>query len=189
MKASLSNLSTAQFEHLFTAIAQKESPMKELIVVGFCVTDLSPALFASAVSNVKELKLSFCSEDHMLALLQEIVENERSLTKLDLSGCCMNYIDPGLVGKALNKLEAVTFEGCKFGWFSHDLVTATLRGVFEDESRLKQLVLNDISSSFLRGLDVELLRQAAKKIGIKTRKVVDAYQMELRRLGAISIFD
>ena len=38
-------------------------------------------------------------------------------------------------------------------------------------------------------LDVELLRQAAKKIGIKTRKVVDAYQMELRRLGAISIFD
>ena len=128
----------------------------------------------------------------MLALLQEIVENERPLVKLGLSCCHMNNIDPDLVGKALNKLEAVTFGSCRFGWVSPELATATLRGVLEDGSKLKKLMLNDISSSYARGLDEELLRQTAKKIGqfwSKTRKVVDAYQQELRRLGAISIFD
>jgi hypothetical protein len=188
----LSNLSTPQFEHIFTAIANRENPMKEFTVVGISMTELSPILFASAVSNVKELKLACCSTDQMLALLQEIVENERPLVKLGLSCCHMNNIDPDLVGKALNKLEEVTFGSCRFGWISHELVTATLRGVLEDGSNLKKLMLNDISSSYARGLDEELLRQTAKKIGqfwSKTRKVVSAYQQELRRLRAISIFD
>jgi len=159
------NLSSVQFEHLFTAITNRESPMKELTVVGWFLTELSPTLFASAVSNVKELKLAGFSTNQMLALLQEVVENERPLAKLHLNCCRIINIDPDLVGKALNKLEAVTFASCKVGWVSLELVTATLRGVLDDESKLKQLMLNDISCSFAKGLDKELMRKAARKIG------------------------
>jgi len=188
----LANISTPQYEHLFTTIAQKESPVKELTVIGFTLGELSPTLVASAVSNVKELKLACCSGEQMLALLQEIAENERPLTKLHLSCCHMNYIDPDLVGKALNKLEEVTFASCVSGWVSQELATAILRGVLEEGSKLKKLMLKDISTSYARELDEELLRKTYKKIGqfwLKARKVVDSYAMEVRRLGAISIFD
>jgi len=174
------NLSTSQVEHLFTAIAKRESPMKELTVVGWFRTELSPTLFASAVSNVKELKLSGFTTDQMLALVQEVAENERPLAKLDLSCCRIINIDPDIIGKALNKLEAVTFAGCRYGWVSHELVTATLRGVLGDGSKLKKLMLNDISSSFAKGLDRELLEQTLKKIGkfwSKPRKTSGSIQL------------
>jgi len=174
------NLSTSQVEHLFTAIAKRESPMKELTVVGWFMTELSPTLFASAVSNVKKLKLAGFSTDQMLALVQEVAENERPLAKLDLSCCRIINIDPDLVGKALNKLEAVTFASCRYGWVSHELVTATLRGVLGDGSKLKKLMLNDISSSFAKGLDRELLEQTLKKIGkfwSKPRKTSGSIQL------------
>jgi len=162
-----SNVSTAQYEHIFTAIAQKESPMKELTVVGFVMTEVSPTLFASAASSVRELRLSHCSGDQMLALLQEIAETDRPLAKLGLTCCRINYIDPDLVGKAFNKLESVKIGLCKYGWVSDELVTATLRGVLEDESKLKKLILNDVPSNFATELDEELLRQAEKKVSWK----------------------
>jgi len=163
----LSNISTAQYEHIFTAIAHRETPMNELTVVGFELTELSPTLFASAASSVKELRLFHCSGDKMLALLQEIAETERPLVKLEIDSCRIKNIDPNLVGKALNKLEEVNIEGCKHGWVSHELLTATLRGVLENQSKLKKFMLNDVYSSFPTELDEELLRQAAKKISWK----------------------
>ena len=122
----------------------------------------------------------------MLAFLQEIVENERPLAKLAMIGCHMDNISPDLVGKAFNKLEEVTIGGIRYGWVSHEQATATLRGVQDDKSKLKKLMLSEISSSYVRGLDKGLLRQIAKKIGkfwSRTNKVVvDAYQENLRRL-------
>jgi len=164
----LSNISTAQYEHIFTAIAQKESPMKELtVVLGLVLTEVSPTLFALATSNVKELRLSHCSGPQMLALFQKIAETDRPLAKLGLSCCRIINIDADLVGKAFNKLEAVKIDGCRYGWVSDELVTATLRGVLEDESKLKKLILNDVPSNFATELDEELLRQAEKKVSWK----------------------
>lgn len=185
------DLSSVQLEHILTTIAERKSPMKELLVVGLWVDDLSPTLFASAGSNVKKLVLSVCDEDQMLALLQGIVDSGRPLAKLHLTSCSMDSINQELVGKALNKLDEVVVSNCRYGWVSHDQLTATFRGVLEEESKLKNLMLNDISS-YAKGIDEELLRQTFKKIGkfwSRIKKVVDAYQEELIRLGAIAIFD
>jgi len=184
------NLSSVQLEHIFTTIAGNESPMKELFVVALWVDDLGPTLFASAGSNVRKLELSVCDEAQMLALLQNIVDSERPLEKLHLHSCLMDNVDPDLVGKAFNKLEEVVIDKCKYGWIKHEQITATLRGVLEEESKLKKLMLNDIGS-YATGIDKELLSQAFKKIGkFRSRYIIiDSYQEEFARLGAIAIFD
>jgi len=182
-------LSVVQFGHILTTIAARKSPMKELLVVGLWEAD--PTVFASAVSNVKKLELNSCTVSQMLALLQEIVENERPLAKLHLNLCDMSSIDPDLVGKAFNKLDEVVVYHCRYGWVSHEQLTATFRGVLEGDSKLKNLMLNNISD-YAKGIDVELLRQTCKKIGkfwSRIRRIVDPYQEELMRLGAIAIFD
>jgi hypothetical protein len=142
----IGKLSMTQLEHIYTTIAEKETPMKDLTVCGLWAAELRPSLFAS--------------------LLLQIVKNKRPLAELNLL-MWIDEIDPVLVGKALIRLEKVTVSKCneKSRWISHDQITAILRGVMEAESKIKTLLLKDMTIDYLKGVDRQLLKQATQKIG------------------------
>jgi hypothetical protein len=78
------NLSMAQWEFIFAAIAQKENPMKKLMVhgSGWDQCRHSSTLMATAAGNVKELVLTCWSEDQMKDVVRLIGEKEGPLEKL-----------------------------------------------------------------------------------------------------------
>ena len=125
---------------------------------------LSPTALAATATNVKELDLYDWSENQIEALLKEIVENERPLSRLEM--WCdtrdVHNIDPNLVGTALNKVEeVVVVEG-----LSLEMVTAVLKGVVDVEvtSKLKRLWLKMVHNH-ARSLDRDLVSQTEQKIG------------------------
>jgi len=156
--------SKAQLEHIFTAIAERETPVKFLDLSGLDVTNLSRNIFVSALSNVRELELNSVEGHlHMQDFLKEIVEHELPLVKLKLQ-TSIGDIDPDLVGKAFNRLEEVQVEMHRYVMIVLQ-IKATLRGVVMGESKLKRLMLNNLHILDYMNLDEELVRQAAQKIG------------------------
>jgi len=130
---------------------------------------VSPQLFAAAVSNVEEVVLKeHCKEDitskQYEALYKIIASEDRPLRKLT---CLSWYIDPmgelgpELLSKAINKLEE--FTTCNCGYVEQ--LTAILRGVVDGDSRLKKLMVEDINPLKVQNLDQNLIKEVKEKIG------------------------
>ena len=150
-----------QTEHLFIAIAKKTN-LKRLRVVD--AYKISPALFASAISNVDDVMLDYggITSQQMEALFVAITEKERPMRKLYLGRCnTMHTIEPEILGIALNKLEEVTSSNT---WVKREQITAIIRKLVCAESKLKKLMLEEMDGE-VRGIDPELVRRARKKIG------------------------
>ena len=82
------NLSKAQLEQVYAAIAERNKPMKTLSIFSRGVTDLGSTLFNSAVSNTNELELWwYWEEEQIQALLFEIAQGDRHLKTLKMFNC------------------------------------------------------------------------------------------------------
>jgi len=131
--------------------------------------EVSPKLFAAAVSNVEEVVFKeHCKEDitrkQYDALYKIIASEDRPLRKLT---CLSWYIDPmgdlspELLSKAINKLEE--FTTCNCG--TVEQLTAILRGVVDGDSRLKKLMLKYLNPLVVQNLDQNLIKEVKEKIG------------------------
>ena len=173
-------LTVEQLELLFTAVAEKTN-LKFLRLSGQDTEEISPELFAAAVSNVEEVKLENkyvnvkdddniklvdITDEHFKALYSVIAAEEdrpmRKLTTLDYFDD-ETTIDPNLLSRAYNRLEEVTTDNCWFDWGSDEQVTAILRGLVEGESRLKRLKMNIFDLVVVQNLDQNLVRRAEEK--------------------------
>jgi hypothetical protein len=161
---SHSRLTSEQMELIFTDIAKNETNLKKLELEN--VLEISPALFASAVSNVDEVKLRGLDIHQQLqALFSAITEEQRPLRKLNLISSFMFNIDtiePEVLGTAFNRLEEVTTADT---WVPQEQITAILSKLVAGESILKRMMLKGLTFSEFGGLDPNLLRQARDKIG------------------------
>jgi len=130
---------------------------------------VSPQLFAAAVSNVEEVILKeHYKEDitskQFAALYSIIAAEDRPIKKLT----CLSYyivsmeeLDPDLLSRAINKLEEFRVSD----HVSLEQMTAILRGVVEGESRLKKLMVYDLGDTFVENLDQNLVKEVKEKIG------------------------
>ena len=173
-------LTIAQLELLFTAVAEKTN-LKFLEVSGQDTEEISPQLFAAAVSNVEEvkfqnkyvdvrdedIKVEDITDEQFEALYSIIAAEDRPIRKLTTIEYIddESAIDPDLLSRAYNRLEEVTTESCWFDWGSDEQVTAILRGLVEGESRLKRLKMNIFDPKDVQNLDQNLVRRAKEKIG------------------------
>ena len=69
---------------------------------------------------------------------------------------------PEVSGTAFNRLEVMT---SSHTWVLQKQIAAIIMKLVEDESKLKRLMLNDLTFDEFGGLDPILLRQARHKIG------------------------
>jgi len=130
---------------------------------------VSPELFAAAVSNVEEVLLKEHFKEDITskqfeALFTTMAAEDRPVRKLT---CMSFYIDPmgevapELLDKAVNRLEEFTTvnTGSVEQW------TAILRGLVEGDSRLKKLMVKDMDPKVVQNLDQNLVGRAKEKIG------------------------
>jgi len=158
-------LSHEQVDQLFRAMARNECSLNFLqIHGGDTTTELSPELFASAVSKVEEVQLLGREITGQLeALFVALVKDEGSrLKKLDLESCNTHGIEPALMGEAVNKLEE--FEVADT-WVSRDQIKEILLMIANGESRLKNLELGNLSCCEFMDVDPELVRMVRAKLG------------------------
>jgi len=155
-------LSAVQIQHIFVAIAEQTN-LKKLEVSE--TSQISPALFAAAISNVEEVMVFIFGEsspEQMVALFAAIAEEERPLRKLLLDSCDVREVLPEVFGVALNRLEDVETVNMSV---NKEQITAVLSRVVGRTSKLKKLMLEDLSNMEYSSLDRRLVRRAWTKIG------------------------
>merc|ERR1719318_2436322 len=172
-------LTEEQFEKIFTSVAEEGSKAEKIIIIfgyGFRPDGnfkVSPQLFASAVTNVRELTMVSprdYEEERILAMFKLIKDENRCLKKLFIYMVIPNYlayIEPEVLGTALNRLEDVFLGGCSpvSGDWRRQLLTDILKKVVRGDSKLKRLKLGFLRKSDIDQVDPELVKQAVEKVG------------------------
>jgi len=150
-----------QGQNVFLAISEVNN-LKKLSVEE--ALDISPALFAAAISNVEDVLLfDFgISSEQVEALFEVIKEGGRPLRQLHLCSCDTQNIAPDVFGTAINKLEEVTTWNMGF---SNEQITAVLSKIVDGESQLKRLMIGQLSYGQAARLDPDLVRSVWEKIG------------------------
>jgi len=158
-------LSHEQVDQLFRAMAQNECSLNFLQICGDTTTELSPELFASAVSKVEEVRLYTCKITHeqLEALFVALVKDGGSrLEKLDLWACNTDGIEPALMGEAVNKLEVFKVTNT---WVWRGQIRAILLIIANGESKLTDLMLGDLSYREFMDIAPQLVRIVRAKLG------------------------
>jgi len=158
------HITSEQAEHFLIAIDKKGTNLKKLELWNLPENDISPALYGSSLSNIKELMLSGQYENpkQLHAFFATIAEEVRPLKKLSLSSCDIHNLEPVILGKALNRLEEVIIENI---WILPEQITAILKDMLKNESKLKILMMKDLTFESLGGVGPDLIKQAKAKIG------------------------
>ena len=158
-------LSLEQSEHLFSAIADNKSNLKNIYLGKESTVGLEPQLFASAVSQVPEVFLygMRITQEQMVAVFEAIIrEEDKSLWKLSMFSCTIEDIEPGLVGEALNRLEEISTGDTHV---TGDQIKAILVRAVGDQSKLKRISLDLYSDDGFDHCDPGLLKMAEDKFG------------------------
>ena len=166
MKNCLCDLNPEQLELLLTVMT-KDTSIKVLEINWVeTIDNISPALFASAISNVVEVTSDYdCVEnEQMNALIAAITSDERRLKMLTLDTCVIKNLDPDMLGIALNRLEEVTVTS-HYECLSEVHVNAIIRTLVGGKSKLKKLMLGELDHEVIGALDQELVSMAKGKIG------------------------
>ena len=161
-------LTEEQSQQFMRAIADDECSFDYLNIWRSANTlKISPEVFGIAVSSINDMLLDTdITQEHIGALLKQIVEKERPIGKLELRN--LSYIifenfEPALVGKALNKLEKVILDKT---WLSVEQIQDTLeRFVVGEGSKLDELLLGDVAPHEIEDTDPALGKQVERKIG------------------------
>ena len=161
------DLTSKQLELLFTAMAV-ETNVESLYVCGNCdLSETSPVLLASAISNVKDVTFGGFNVglQHVEALFSAIIAGDTPLTKLKVSTCSTVRVDPVILGRAVNRLEEVTIYRNSVETISSDQISAIISILVEEETKLKVLRLVEVRAADIEGVDQDLIRRAAEKVG------------------------
>ena len=159
-------LGPEQLNLLFTVLDEKTYSLK-LELYEYCdFSNISPGLFASAISNVAEVLLCSYALPHekMEALLAAIAGGDRAMRKLKVPTVLTCSIDSDILANAFKRLEEVTIYADQLDINSQDL-SAILSTLVEGESRLKRLMLHDIDAADIEGVDQGLIKRAVEKVG------------------------
>jgi len=172
-------LTEEQFEKIFTSIAEDESKAEDIEIHfsgnGFRPDGnfkVPPQLFASAVTNVRELTMLAPmehEEQRIQAMFKMIKDENRCLKELCFAMMDHNHlvnIEPEVLGTALNSLvDVVLFmEG---DWWSlrPELLTDILKKLVRGDSKLKRLKLGFFNTGDIDQVNPELVKQAVEKVG------------------------
>ena len=126
------------------------------------------------MTNVRELSVFApidYEEERFQAMFKMIKENNRCLKKVIIGMGYHNllaYIEPEILGTALNNLENVTIGGSHvMGGDCRKLeqLTDILKKLVRVDSKLKRLKLRFLNTSDMEEVNPELVRQALKKVG------------------------
>ena len=161
------DLTSKQLELLFTAMAL-ETNVESLYVCGNCdLSETSPVLLASAISNVKDVTFGGFNVglQHVEALFSAIIAGDTPLTKLKVSTCSTVRVDPVILGRAVNRLEEVTIYRNSVETISSDQISAIISILVEEETKLKVLRLVEVRAADIEGVDQDLIRRAVEKVG------------------------
>ena len=122
------------------------------------MSGLDPGLLAKAVAKLVTLNVRCTNLRHQqtVAILTSVSEGSK-LTELDISCNDLSGLDPGLLARAVTKLETLEVIGTKL---TQQQAVAILTTVSEG-SKLTKL---DISWDNLSGVDPGLLRRAVKRL-------------------------
>ena len=151
------NLTQQQTEAIFTAISEG-SKMIKLNIAENNISKIDPGLLVKAVTNLQILDVMDTNltqqqtEDIFTA-----VSEESKMIELNISENNMSGVDPGLLAKAVNKLETLDIELTQL---THQQAAAILSAVSEG-SKLTKLI---ISSNNLSGVDPGLLAKAVTNL-------------------------
>ena len=161
------DLTSKQLELLFTAMAV-ETNVESLYVCGNCdLSETSPVLLASAISNVKDVTFGGFNVglQHVEALFSAIIAGDTPLTKLKVSTCSTVRVDPVILGRAVNRLEEVTIYRNSVETISSDQISAIISILVEEETKLKVLRLVEVRAADIEGVDQDLIRRAVERVG------------------------
>lgn len=158
-------LTVEQYKELFSAIAGNICSVKYLELQYHASFLLNPDIFASAVTNVEVVELSYWNikqQGYLEALFTALMGSVRTLRRLELVCCTFTKdIDPGLMGKAVSKLERfVTFDTTTL---KCDQIAAILECAVKESSKLDYLFLSTLSCKEFREVDNSLKIKAAAK--------------------------
>jgi len=159
-------LSYEQLELLFIAMAEN-TKLKYLEVSGQPhMAKISPELFAAAVGSVQNVVLEEVRQEDITtkqleALYATIAFEERPVRKLTIHMDPRLETDPELLSLAFNRLEEVT----NFGGGSGEQLTAILRNLVEEDSRIQKLMFEEVELEIVQNLDMDLVRRVEEKIG------------------------
>jgi len=161
------DLTSKQLELLFTAMA-RDTKVASLYVCGNCdLSETSPALLASALSNVKNVTFGGFNvgPQHVEALLLAISAEVRPLAKLKLSTSATVSVDPVILGRGVNRLEELTiYRNCVLAIRS-DQISAIISRLVEGETKLKVLRLVEVHAADMEEVDKYLVRRTTEKVG------------------------
>ena len=161
------DLTSKQLELLFTAMAM-ETNVESLYVCGNCdLSETSPVLLASAISNVKDVTFGGFNVglQHVEALFSAIIAGDTPLTKLKVSTCSTVRVDPVILGRAVNRLEEVTIYRNSVETIRSDQISAIISILVEEKTKLTVLRLVEVRAADIEGVDQDLIRRAAEKVG------------------------
>ena len=161
------DLTSKQLELLFTAMAV-ETNVESLYVCGNCdLSETSPVLLASAISNVKDVTFGGFNVglQHVEALFSAIIAGDTPLTKLKVSTYSTVRVDPVILGRAVNRLEEVTIYRNSVETISSDQISAIISILVEEKTKLKVLRLVEVRAADIEGVDQDLIRRAVEKVG------------------------
>ena len=161
------DLTSEQLELLFTAMAL-ETNVESLYVCGNCdLSETSPVLLASAISNVKDVTFGGFNVglQHVEALFSAIIAGDTPLTKLKVSTCSTVRVDPVILGRAVNRLEEVTIYRNSVETIRSDQISAIISILVEEKTKLTVLRLVEVRAADIEGVDQDLIRRAAEKVG------------------------
>jgi len=159
-------LSYEQLELLFTAMAENTKLKYLEVSAQPHMAKISPELFAAAVGSVQKVVLEEERQEDITtkqleALYATIAFEERPVRKLTIHMDPRLETDPELLSLAFNRLEEVT----NFGGGSGEQLTAILRNLVEEDSRIQKLMFEEVELEIVQNLDMDLVRRVEEKIG------------------------
>jgi hypothetical protein len=161
------DLTSKQLELLFTEMAAKTN-VESLYVCGNCdLSEISPVLLASAISNVKNVTFGGFNVGlhHVEALFSVIIAEDKSLVKLKVSTSSTVSVDPVLLGRAVNRLEEVTIYRNCVETIRSDQISAIISRLVDGETKLKVLRLLEVRAADIEVVDQDLIKRAREKVG------------------------
>ena len=157
LEINCTELTLQQAAAIFTAVSE-ESTMIELDISDNDLSGVDPELLAKAVNNLTTLYIenTNLTLQQTEAILTAVSEGSKMI-KLNIVENNMSGVDPGLLAKAVNKLETLDIELTQL---THQQAAAILSAVSEG-SKLTKLI---ISSNNLSGVDPGLLAKAVTNL-------------------------
>ena len=132
-------LTASQVKAIFTAISSKKNIPLKALNIGHNEMQVRPELLSAAVTKLERLNLesSGLSSDQTEAIFSAIQAPGSRLRTLELQHNDLSSVEPGLLARAVTRLEEVNFQNAEM---TTEQVTATLTALCEGH-RLRKLRL------------------------------------------------